>query len=40
MGGLWVVSAKIKDQKGLMKDRVRGREREGDGIQSILLDLG
>ena len=28
MGGLWVVSAKIKDQQGLMKDRVREGERE------------
>ena len=36
----WVVSAKIKDQQGLMKDRVRERERKRDGIQSILLDLG
>ena len=37
LGGWWVVSAKIKDQQGLMKDRVRERKR--DGIQSILLDL-
>ena len=28
MGGWWVVSAKIKDQQGLMKDRVRERETE------------
>ena len=27
MGGWWVVSAKIKDQHGLMKDRVREGER-------------
>ena len=27
MGGWWVVSAKIKDQQGLMKDRVREGER-------------
>ena len=41
MGGGWFVGAKIKDQQGLMKDRVRegerysereiGREREGQG---------
>ena len=27
IGGWWVVSAKIKDQQGLMKDRVREGER-------------
>ena len=27
MGGWWVVSAKITDQQGLMKDRVREGER-------------
>ena len=39
MGGGWLVGARIKDQQGLMKDRVE-RERKSDGIQSILLDLG
>ena len=31
MGGWWVVSAKIKDQHGLMKDRVR----DGYGVGGI-----
>ena len=30
LGGWWVVSAKIKDQQGLMKDRVREGERYSD----------
>ena len=30
MGGWWVVSAKIKDQQGLMKDRVREGDRDRD----------
>ena len=34
MGGWWVVSAKIKDQQGLMKDRVR--ELEGSGSKPRL----
>ena len=34
MGGWWVVSAKIKDQQGPMKDRVRER------IMSVKLDKG
>ena len=32
MGG-WLVGAKIKDQQGLMKDRVRERERERDWVR-------
>ena len=28
MGGGWLVGAKIKDQQGLMKDRVREGERK------------
>ena len=34
LGGWWVVSAKIKDQQGLMKDRVR--ELEGSGSKPML----
>ena len=30
VGGLWVVSAKIKDQHGLMKDWVREGDRDRD----------
>ena len=36
MGGWWVVSAKIKDQHGLMKDRVR----EGDRVRDIDSERG
>ena len=32
LGGWWVVSAKIKDQQGLMKDRVREGERYSERI--------
>ena len=32
MGGLWVVGAKIKDQQGLIKDRVREGERYSEKI--------
>ena len=30
MGGGWLVGAKIKDQQGLMKDRVREGDRDRD----------
>ena len=33
MGGWWVVSAKIKDQQGLMKDRVREGERYSERMR-------
>ena len=32
MGGGWFVGAKIKDQQGLMKDRVREGERYSERI--------
>ena len=35
MGGGWLVGAKIKDQQGLMKDRIREGDRDIDSKRGI-----
>ena len=39
MGGWWVVSAKIKDQQGLMKDRVREGERYSERQREMVFKV-